>query len=291
MLRHQVLRGIAIPDCVRWIVEQVCNLYVADQSRRSGKPPQYHTTCFNFIKGFHPEFTRCLIDDEQCEGSDEEIEEQKWQLGCDLLMRLVLDGMGPSHAVVKYLLANGCRIPAAALAEEIQHWDESAHCLMRKYKDADTELCKKCVESDAFAYQIGKKKHTLRSRVSHLDAILARTSPAVLNYKVRLSDNLEAFNTEKVALLIYTITRGLWIVAYRLIHHGADFSSLDEDAKAAVRELYRKTFPDSAHSLVVDARAGKFVPDAKVFTRGLKGDEEKQALTLVMLTIGLPSET
>lgn len=161
---------------------------------------------------------------------------------------------------------------------------------MRKYKDADVELCKKCVDSDAFAYQI-RKKHTLRSRVSHLDALLSRANSFVLNDKVRLSDDPEAVDIKKVTLLSYAITRRLWIVAHRLIHHGADLSSLDEDAKASVRELYRKTFHGGSHPLVADARAGKFVPDTKVLTRGLKGNAEEQALTLVMLTIGLPSET
>lgn len=52
---------------------------------------------------------------------------------------------------------------------------------------------------------------------------------------------------------------------------------------------YDETFPEgAAHPLVEKARQGRLKPDLRVFAEGVDGDPKAQALTLVMLTIGLP---
>ncbi|KAF3024791.1 hypothetical protein E8E14_008295 [Neopestalotiopsis sp. 37M] len=257
-----------------------------------------------FIKGFHPRFTALLCSDEVPEGSDDSYKLQK---GCEFLLSQVLDSFMPLYQsthknkwyrpleeLVKYLLENGCKISIDMVMKEITRWQSLNHVLFPEHECASFrktlypggEVKEELGNQPGFPMPPGRR--SARCIAAQIDAYLSLVSPETLNETKEL--NFEEGGIKPMTPLSLALLNRQWLVAYRLIHHGARLPSLlDEPIKQAITSLYWDTFPNGvSHPLVAEAAAGRYTPDQEMFSEVIGGNRFDLALTLVMLTIGLP---
>ncbi|KAI0149178.1 hypothetical protein BJ166DRAFT_501964 [Pestalotiopsis sp. NC0098] len=324
-LKHQVLQNLNSPHQMRKFVEASCEGYGVvseywDQWDRHYWNYYYPTTVF--IKGFHPDFTTHLVDGddtpEQREGDQLPVHQdsERFRKGCEFLLTNVLENIGPLqrlewplYEILKegftYLLENGCSVSTNMIMRQIGHWRRVRHFLLPGHRNPDTRkdsrptrgnpACSVCEAEDwdTPALHFEAEDCYTRTIVGHIDKLLSLAGPDSINGVgrcPRLSDNDDDPEVEiQMTPLSWALISGLWMVAYRLIHHGAGLSDLHTLAKESIGGLYNETFPQrTVHPLVEKARQGRYKPDRRVFAGGVDGDHKVQALTLVMLTIGLP---
>lgn len=305
LLKQQVQEDLHDPKVVRRIIIRLCRYYSEDQRKEDGKPPNFHATYTTFMKGFHPQFTPYLfhknLRQQHCCDSltgAPRADAECVRNGCDFLLTTVLQHCSPSHEVVSYLLTNGCTVSTdMLLAELYRFWNAASHCLASEDRDPDLPVCDQCDEYEGVENRFAQGKCTLRSSMSRLDALLSRMSidsiDAIGEVTVKATSRWFRYTERKLTTtpLDFALIHGLWTVAYRLIHYGADLSLITKKAKDSIRKLYKKTFVNGGdlHPLVLDAWDGNFILDKTAFSHGLgpKRDLQRQVLTLVMLTIGL----
>lgn len=303
LLRQQIQKDLHEPIMIRDIIDRVCRHYSEDQRGEHGKSPEFHSTYMTFVEGFHPEFTPYLFRHKHPHLRDmhEDLRE-----GCDFLLSTVLQNCSPSHEVVSYLLANGCTVSTdMLLAELYQVWKSASHCLTRKGRHPNIPVCEGCHESDGVQSRFADKQCSLKTSLSRLDSLLDLMSTEAIDAIGTVTEAIY-FNCDCdysacdgcyedrqsiTTPLDFAVSRGLWIVAYRLLHYGADLFLLNKRSKDTIRKMYKETFANGGdiHPLVLDAWDGKFVPDKVEFSSGIdpKRDEQRQALALVMMTTGL----
>ncbi|ETS86934.1 hypothetical protein PFICI_00762 [Pestalotiopsis fici W106-1] len=320
LLRQQVLQGLHTLESLPNLAQPVFEVYAGSQLRR----PEVYSHNFGYVEftmALHAEFTTSICNALTLEEADVE---QKYREGCDFIMSQVLQHSIHSSKLMTYMLANGCRILPEFIFQEIEFWRMAEHCLVTNHEHPYRKLCKRCKKRKGIRNPCPKGDSSYTEAMSHLDLLLSWAGSDLINsrnkvniVRKRVQEEVEMTPLDyawagsssiskvkltsgrvkevvEMTLLDYALVNCIWPVVFCLVRHGADLTSLDPRAEQSIRQMYNDNalwWAKGGNVPIEDAMAGRFVPERQVFGQDMsEGSQATQALALVMLTIGLPSE-